>query len=305
MSGLGHVVVLGDVVDDILVRASSPVVPDSDTDALIERRPGGSGANAAAWLAAEGLPVRFVGTVHRDDVDRHTALLRDAGVDARLDASDDLTGTIVVMIEGGSRHMYTSRGANLRTGPHLVTDDLLDGASHLHFTGYSVFAGADPSSWNDVIDRAHAAGATVSVDPGSVSYLEKYGALPFIRAVSGADLLLPNLDEGLLLGRTDDAQTAVETLRGLFPVVALTHGRGGAIVAQGGGEVFEVLSLVGPDEVVDTTGAGDAFTAGFLAGWLPDRGTDAALPRAATRGMEAAARAIRSIGARPRRPPSA
>lgn len=112
-------------------------------------------------------------------------------------------------------------------------------------------------------------------------------------------MLLPNLDEGLALGRTDDAQTAVETLRGLFPVVALTHGQGGAIVAQGGGDVFEVLSLVRPEDVVDTTGAGDAFTAGFLAGWLADRETDAALPRAAARGMEAAARAVRSVGARP------
>lgn len=300
-SAPSRVVVLGDVIDDVLVRATAEVVADSDTDAVIERSAGGSGANAAAWLAGEGLAVDFVGTVNAVDVERHSALLAESGVAAHLRASDEPTGTIVVIIDGGGRHMYTSRGANLLTGPASVTDELLRGASHLHFSGYSVFAeGADGEEWNSLIDRAHLAGATVSVDPGSVAYLQQYGVLPFLRAVAGADVLLPNLDEGLALARTHDAQTAVETLRGLFPVVALTHGPGGAIVAQGGGDVFEVLSLVPPDEVVDTTGAGDAFTAGFLAGWLSGGGSDSALPSAAARGMQAAARAIRAVGARPR-----
>ena len=296
-----RVVVIGDVIDDLLVSAIAPVVPDSDTNARIERTAGGGGANAAAWLADQGLTVDFVGTVGRDDVARHTALLASVGVTAHLRASDEPTGTIVVISDGESRHMYTSRGANTSTVPADVTDDLLDGAAHLHFSGYSVFSDtAEGEDWNDLIDRAHFAGATVSVDPGSVAYLESYGTFRFARAVMGADVLLPNLDEGLALGRADDALGAVETLLGLFPVVALTHGPGGAIVGQSGGDVLDVLSLVPPDEVVDTTGAGDAFTAGFLAGWLSGKGTDQALAVAAERGMAAAARAVRELGARPR-----
>ncbi|MFD1712906.1 carbohydrate kinase family protein [Amnibacterium flavum] len=297
----GRVVVIGDVIDDVLVRAIAPVVADSDTDARIERTAGGAGANAATWLADQGLAVDFVGTVGRDDLERHAGLLTAAGVTPHLRGSDEPTGTIVVLVEGGSRHMYTSRGANLETIPADVTDALLKGASHLHFSGYSVFSeAADAEDWNDLIDRAHAAGATVSVDPGSVAYLESYGVIRFVRAVMGADVLLPNLDEGLALGRADDALGAVETLLGLFPVVALTHGPSGAIVGQSGGDVLDVLSLVPPDEVVDTTGAGDAFTAGFLTGWLTGKGTDEALAVAADRGMTAAARAVRSMGARPR-----
>jgi sugar/nucleoside kinase (ribokinase family) len=296
----GRVVVIGDVIDDVIVRAVTPVMVDSDTDADIERTAGGAGANTAAWLAAQGMTVDFIGTVANIDLDRHSTLLELAGVTPHLTGSDVPTGSIVVIVDDAGRHMYTSRGANLQTSPSDVTNELLAGATHLHFSGYAVFSeSADSEAWNDLIDRAHAAGATVSVDPGSVAYLRSYGVVRFIRAVMGADVLLPNLDEGLALAGADDAVAALETLLGLFPVIALTHGPRGALVGRGG-EVLDVLSLVPPEEVVDTTGAGDAFTAGFLAGWLAAPHGPGTLARAAERGIAAAAQAVRSMGARPR-----
>jgi len=297
-----RVVVIGDVIDDVLVRATGKVAADSDTDAQIQRAAGGSGANTAAWLAADGLGVDFVGTVGHDDLGRHQALLADAGVTPHLTASGTPTGTIVILVDGPARHMYTSRGANAETGPAGVPADVLAAASHLHISGYSVFSpAADESAWSDLIDRAHLLGVSVSVDPGSIAYLRNYGVLRFLRAIAGADVLLPNLDEGRALGRSEDALTAVQTLLGIFPVVAMTHGPEGAIAARAGGDVLDVLSLASSDDVVDTTGAGDAFTAGFLAGWLTSPDTDSALATAAERGMAAAARAVRSLGARPPR----
>lgn len=296
-----RVVVIGDVIDDVVVRPVGEVAPDSDTDAEIERSAGGSGANAAVWLAAEGLPVDFVGTVGYDDLSRHGALLGGAGVTPHLIGSAEPTGSIVVLIDRVRRDMYTSRGANRETGPASITDEVLAAAGHLHFSGYSVFSeSADEQAWNDLIDRAHSYFVTVSVDPGSVSYLERYGQGRFMRAVAGADIILPNLDEGLSLSRARDPRAAVETLLGLFPVVALTRGAGGAIVGHAGGGLVEVDAAELPGVVIDTTGAGDAFTAGFLAGWLEAPHAAETVGRAALRGVAASARAVRQVGARPR-----
>ncbi|MET0590862.1 MAG: PfkB family carbohydrate kinase, partial [Naasia sp.] len=281
-----RVVVLGDVIDDVVVRPEGATAPDSDTDAAIERSAGGSGANAAVWLAAEGLAVDFVGTVGFDDLSRHGTLLGGAGVTPRLIGSSEPTGSIVVLIDGTRRNMYTSRGANRGTGPASIADEVLAAAGHLHFSGYSVFSeSADEQQWNDLIDRAHSYFVTVSVDPGSVSYLERYGTARFLRAVAGADILLPNLDEGLALSRARDPHAAVETLLGLFPVVALTRGAEGAVIGHAGGGLVEVGAADLDGGIVDTTGAGDAFTAGFLAGWLDAPHAPETIRRAALRGV--------------------
>ena len=134
--------VLGDVIDDIVVRPESEIRPDTDTDAVIELRAGGSGANVAAWLGYLGAAVDFVGTVAAADVARHAAELdRARGAREPVGPSDEPTGTIVVIARGDSRSMLTSRGANRTTGPALLTDEMLAAADHLHISGYSIFSG--------------------------------------------------------------------------------------------------------------------------------------------------------------------
>ena len=84
------ILVVGDVIDDTVVIPSGPIRPDTDTTSTIRRVAGGSAANTAAWLAALGADVSFVGAVGKADVARHAALL--PGVDAHLQAVDAATG---------------------------------------------------------------------------------------------------------------------------------------------------------------------------------------------------------------------
>ena len=104
------ILVVGDVIDDTVVIPSGPIRPDTDTTSTIRRVAGGSAANTAAWLAALGADVSFVGAVGKADVARHTALL--PGVDVHLQAVDAATGAIIVLVQGAERSMLTDRGAN-------------------------------------------------------------------------------------------------------------------------------------------------------------------------------------------------
>lgn len=286
--------VVGDVVDDIVVRPEGDLQTDTDTPSRIDLRPGGSAANTACWLAAAGVPTVFVGTVHHDDVDRHTAAFAAVGVDARLAGSDLPTGAIVVLVQGQHRSMLTSRGANTATGAARVADALLAGATHLHLTGYTLFdarSAGDDAAWSARLARARDLGLTRSLDPSSRSFLAVHGVERLLRTVAGIEVLLPSADEAALLaeGASDEAAAR---LAHCHPVVAVKLGDQGAVVASGD-RVHR--RTVPPAPVVDPTGAGDAFDAGFLAAWL--QGADPAA--AADAGNALARRAIGIVGARP------
>lgn len=289
---------IGDLFDDLIVRPTGPIRPDTDTLARIERRNGGAAANVATWLGWLGSTVDFVGTVGAADAARHTAALGAGGVRAHLRSVSEPTGTIVVIVEHGQRTMLTSPGANTLTSPADVSDELLEGAGHLHLTGYSLFG--QPSAvphWHRLVDRAHGFGLTVSMDPGSVGFLDDFGPERFLSAVEGVDLLLPNRDEGAALAGSNDASEIVAVLLKRFEVVAMTLGAAGAIAAARGDDDGRAqrVSAVVPTALVDTTGAGDAFTAGFLSAWTSGAGTRAA----ATLGVRCAALAVSTPGARP------
>ncbi|BDZ47675.1 hypothetical protein GCM10025866_35840 [Naasia aerilata] len=238
----------------------------------------------------------FVGTVHRTDVARHTEELASFGVTPHLAGSDEPTGSIVLLVEGESRTMFTARGANALTGPDRA-EGLLRGAGHLHLTGYSLFD--DPSAWSPLLASAAQLGLTVSIDPSSSAFLADSGIDAFLTATAGADVIFPNLDEGRLLsGRTDPAEVA-EALGELYPIVAVTLGPDGAELRTRHGFSGRVPAALPQGGLVDPTGAGDAFAAGFLAAWL-----GGAEPHAAgIAGAAVAARAVAAVGARPA-PPS-
>lgn len=290
----GRIVVFGDVIDDIVVVPRMPVRSDTDTPASIRHRAGGSAANVAAWLGSLGAPVDFVGTVGRDDVERHTALLASAGVLARVDGHPTLpTGTIVVIVDGERRAMLTERGANSRLDPRRVTGDLLAAAGVLHLTGYSIIDSPDRGALDELVRRAARGSVAVSVDPASAGFIADFGARRFLDLIAGATLVFPNLEEGRALTGETDPRAIAEALGARFPVVALTLGPAGAVVVQDGSRPIVIDAV--PSLIVDPTGAGDAFCAGFLAAWNRDPNGVAA----ARAGVRVAAAAVASIGARP------
>lgn len=289
-----RVVVFGDVIDDIVVVPRGPIRVDTDTPSSIRHRSGGSAANAAAWLASAGAEVDFVGLVGKGDVERHSADLASAGVTPHLAAHPTLpTGAIVVLVDGQNRTMLTERGANAELGPDDVPDALLDSAALVHFSGYSIFASRDLDAFTRLIQRAGARGVEVSVDPGSAGFLEDFGVERFLDVIDGASILLPNLDEGRILTGLDDPEEIATTLGKRFPLVALTLGETGVVVANRGTECsYRRANKV---EILDSTGAGDAFSAGFLEAWLRTRDVEAA----AGAGIALAARAVATVGGRP------
>ncbi len=290
-----RVLVVGDVIDDVLVRPHGPIRRGTDTPSTIERFAGGSAANTAAWIAAAGVAATVVATVNRDDLDRHRALLSQAGVAPILTASDSPTGTIVVLSEDGERTMLTSRGANAETGPELVPPDLLVAHTRLHLTGHVVTGVDRDAGWRSLLTRAHGLGIEVSVDPGSVGLLAEYGADRFRRLVAGSDLLLPGRDEATLLTGIEDPAEAAAVLAGDHATVVVKCGTDGAIAVHGGRTVRIEAVTADP---VDVTGAGDAFAGGLLAGLASGRPLEDALHDAA----RLAASAVSIPGARPPSP---
>ena len=292
---LTRVLIVGDVIDDIVVTPLGNVTRDSDTTSHIRAAPGGSAANQAAWLAVSGVSVTFVARVGAADVARHHAELSAFGIATVLIADADApTGTIVVMLDAdGNRTMYTDRGANLRLTAADLPPSLLDSVDALHVNGYAMFAAEPRSAVTALIAEALRRDIIVTVDPCSSAYLEELGAPTFLACTLGATVCLPNLDEGRALTGCIEAVDVLSVLRDHYPVVALKLGSGGVLVSERG--LVELIPSTAPS-VVDPTGAGDAFCAGFLASWLG--GQSAA--HAAREGSALAARAVTTYGGRPR-----
>lgn len=271
------ILVVGDLVDDIGVRPLGRVNPASDTVSEIRMTSGGSAANVAAWLGHLGADVRFVGRCGADGVARHVAALEAYGVDARITGDPDLpTATIVLTLDAeADRTMYVDRAANTRLTTADVPADVWDGVTWLHLTGYSFFDEGVRPVVLGLVAEAKRRGAGVSIDPSSLGFLEAAGRDDVLAWLADADLVLPNEDEQGYLELDDDR-------------VVLTRGAEGATFR---GHIVAAL----PADVVDTTGAGDAFCAGFLSEWSRTADPEPALHA----GAAAAATCVTLRGARP------
>jgi sugar/nucleoside kinase (ribokinase family) len=290
-----RVLVVGDVINDTVAKTSAPLVPDADNPAVIRARPGGSAANQAAWMARLGLSVVFAGRVGTEDAGFHRRELARFGVEPRLAADESAaTGAIVVLVgPDGERTMITDRGANLMLRPDDVPAALLDDVALLHLTGYSFFAPAPRAVAGGLISEASRRGVPFTVDPGSAAFLRQLAPGAFLGWTKGAAVCFPNRDEAAVLAGQADPSLAAAALARTYGAVVVKLGADGAVLAVG--DAPPVLIPARPAVVRDTTGAGDAFCAGFLAAWL----AGAPLTEAGTAAAKAAALAVAAFGGRP------
>ena len=294
MTVLGTIVVVGDVIDDIIVRPQRGIRQNTDTPALIERHPGGSSANTAAWLGHIGADVHFFGQVGESDNARHTRELERFGVKANLVSDTERpTGTIVIIVEGEERTMLTDRGANVVFDLDSVPQELIEVAQFLHFTGHTIIDEPKREAVISLINRAVAHDVTVSIDPATAGFISDFGVAEFLRLCAGAHILRPNEDEACLLAGVDDVDEATRVLTTQFPLVVTTCGSEGVIVGQRDKALVHIP--VDPVDVVDPTGAGDSFNAGLLAALA--RGLDPVA--AATDAARVARVGLTTVGARP------
>jgi sugar/nucleoside kinase (ribokinase family) len=173
--------------------------------------------------------------------------------------------------------------------------DLFTPGSHLHVSGYTLLNSGSRQAVLAAFSHAQRAGMTISVDGASAAPLERVGAEPFLQLTNGATLLFVNPNQGKVLTGRDDPGQAARVLNAWYPQVVMKLGADGAMLYAGGRPDPFRVSAPPVERVVDGTGAGDAFIAGFLPAWLDKKPPGEALGS----GCRLASRALGLVGARP------
>jgi len=265
MSAEMRAICAGVHVLDVLVRPVE-TIPEGQGGELVEEirvTAAGSAGGTALVLARLGATVRSAGAIGRDAAgDMLLSLLERDGVDTGLLARRDdvqTSASVLPIRPNGDRPAFHVIGANGSFGPGDLPADAIEAATHLHLGGPE-FMGGEAAA--PLLARAREHGVVTSADmlaPGEPGLLEWIGP-----ALAELDYFLPNDDQVLALTGADDLEAGCRALldRGVG-CVAATCGADGAVVADRDGlervPAFEV-------EAVDTTGCGDAFSAGFLRG---------------------------------------
>ncbi len=291
-----RVVVVGDLAADVVLAPERPLARGTDVPGHVSIRQGGSAANTAGWVARLGARATLVCAVGRDGLGRAlVAEMAARGVTVRaVRVAGERTARIgVVVAPDGERSFVADRGAAQQLRPDHLRAAWFARAEVLHVPAYSLLGDPLGRAGMAAIAMAREAGARVSVDLASAEPLLARGrsaALDLLRAAA-PDLLLANESEVSQLLGVPDASPLLE----IAPAVVVKRGALGArVLDRGSGSAVDVVTR--PVATADTTGAGDAFDAGFLVGWLGAVRSGApaavALRRGAVAGNRAAARQL-------------
>jgi sugar/nucleoside kinase (ribokinase family) len=285
---------VGDAALDVIVKMQTEIHIGSDTASHISMHGGGAAANTATWLADLGHDVYFSCRLGDDAAGRAIAAEFDEwGIEYRKEfLANEKTGVVVVLVNSvGERTMFPDSGANSgideRSLPPLLDFD----AAFL--SGYSLFNPLSTSGVLRIISTIKSANIPLIFDPASVGTMTAFGRARVLEMLPLMDIVIMNDDEARFIAATDDVKSALAFLSSLSPLVVIKTGSSGAIAQLGGGTLIK--STAEAIEAIDTTGAGDAFAAGFMPEWL--RSHD--LLESMTAGNEVARRCVAIIGARP------
>ncbi len=305
------IVSLGDLMIDAYFQIPDRRNPRTDTRGRVELAAGGSAANFAVWIARHGRKSGLIGRVGDDFLGRALAAdMEYEGVCLHLAFDPDPeygTGRVgVIVAADGERDMVCDRRANARLSVDDIPEHVVADAEWLHVSGYVFLEETPARAARHCIEVAREAGVPVSIDPAAYSFIEAVGRQAFLKLCDGATVILPNLDEGRAMTGLERPEDIATRLLDHFPVVALKLGADGCLgmarqwvgaagaVTREKGLVAVVRFAAVPTQVIDTTGAGDAFDAGFVLEYSRGAGLAAGLARA----NEMGARVVSKMGAR-------
>jgi sugar/nucleoside kinase (ribokinase family) len=267
------VLVLGEVNPDVIVRAADPTPSFGQVERFVDSIDlviGSSSVIFACGAARMGLRVAFVGVVGDDPMGRFMLdAMRARGIDiggCRVDR-DVPTGASVILTSGTDRAILTAPGTIPLLRDEDIPETLVARARHLHVGSVFMLDALRPQLAARLA-AAHRAGLTTSADCNWDPREAWDGGLWDI--LRETDVFLPNAAEARRLAGTEDVEAAARALVAAGPrVVAVKCGADGAIAVIRDGTLTRIASLA--VDAVDTTGAGDSFDAGFVAGFLAGR----------------------------------
>ncbi|SIT10831.1 adenosine kinase [Paracoccus saliphilus] len=261
------------------------------------RQSGGSVANSIAHMTGNELRATYLGKIAADDLGGTFREEMDGmGIAAPVkDGPEDGIGTghcVVLVTPDGERTMSTHLGAAVTLSPSDIAAEHFEGCDILFIEGYLWDAPHGPAVIETAAGYAKSAGARVALTPSDPGCVERNrdGMLGFI--ADHADILIGNHVEIGALAEQDDTAAALQWALDRVSVAAVTEGENGSLVSDGGEPVRIDAALV--TEIVDSTGAGDAYASGFLSGLA--RGLDVA--ESGRIGAGLAARVLGHFGAR-------
>jgi sugar/nucleoside kinase (ribokinase family) len=294
-----------DIACEVNTLEALTIARGSDFPSKATLSPGGSAANTATWLARAGNDVYLTGAIGADPLgDYLVSEIGKAGVHMVLQrVPDELTGVCLILNEiDGQRTMIPSAGANAKFDNSHLTDQLkATKIAHLHVSAYMLFHEVSGATALAYMDAARRVGATISLDPASSALLERNRSR-LMAALAMSDVLLANADEAReitrLLNRGEIVEKAIDlevisaALHQLSPIVVVTHGSDPVRALVNRVHNF-TSSVTNIGSVTSTTGAGDAFNAGFLNAWLA--GSD--IPASIAAGTILAGSVLGEVGA--------
>jgi sugar/nucleoside kinase (ribokinase family) len=289
-----------------LVKGTMVIVDQARSEAIYAtmgpttEASGGSAANTVAGVAALGGRAAYLARVADDQWGQvFTHDIRSIGVafdpkPAAAIPGEAVTGhCLVLMTEDAERTMATHLGVSSDFGPDDLHDDHLTSAQVVYLEGYLWEQPSAKAAMRQAVDRAHASDAAVALTVSDPFCVQHHKA-EFLELLNGdLEMLFANEDEIMMLFGSSDFDAAVEAVTETGVLAVLTRGAAGCVVVTASGPVSVPAAPV--DRVVDTTGAGDLFAAGFLYGI-----TNGLSPEDSARlGGVCAAEVISHVGARP------
>jgi len=292
------VLCIGDLMLDVV--AQIPTSPHelhlgNDTRTIISTHGGGAGGNVASWLAVLGNDVTMVGRCGDDAAGAAiTAEFDSLGISYGQIVKPGLhTGVVICLVDpSGERTMLADNGANAG----LAIEDLppLDGVDAVYLTGYAPLAQQSRAGVLAMVQVINAANIPITFDPATVGGMKDVPVEEILSWCAQMDTLIMNEEEAIYLSGSSDIESALDFFLDYAPRAIIKRGSQGAIGRQNGGAIVSITATT--TEVVDTTGAGDSFAAGFIDAFTSGSNFAEAMERASA----VAAHCVAIVGARGR-----